>query len=183
MGLLNFVSNHTTAINAISAIMNLSVGPEADHNWTMIREEVQAALSQGDGSWSKDKIRDLAVVNSAVRESLRFSNTRATANEKLILPTQGVTLPSGEHLVQGTIVGTALAGKYGDERSHSEPDKFKPLRFLDQVEETDDSTGSTKNSESSRNQPFTMPSKDFMPFGFGRHTWYVCEHLLADRLC
>ena len=74
-----------------------------------------------------------------------------------------ITFADGTHLPAGTSVFLPQTAVSLDERFHSEPDVFDPMRFYRMREEAHD------RQEENRWQ-FTSPSDFNMHFGIGKHT-------------
>lgn len=79
---------------------------------------------------------------------------------KQVVAKNGVTLPSGHHLPQGTNVGLHQYPVHHDEEIYAEHGKFEPMRFVTLGED-----GKFKGPR------LETTSATFMGFSHGRHAW------------
>ncbi|EOD43977.1 putative cytochrome p450 protein [Neofusicoccum parvum UCRNP2] len=94
---LSFVGVHTSAAAAVNALVDLlSAGPGV---WAALRGEAAAAL--GHAEWSRAAVGRLVLLDSALRESLRFSAFKARGVEREVVARAGVVLPGGTWLPPG----------------------------------------------------------------------------------
>ena len=76
-----------------------------------------------------------------------------------------ITLADGTYLPRGTLFAFAGQATHSDSRNYDRSEQFEPFRFSDLREA----------GESARHQ-FVNTSSEYMPFGRGKHAWYVVSH-------
>ena len=72
-----------------------------------------------------------------------------------------ITLLDGTFLPAGTIVAAASYATHFDDAQYEDAETFDPWRF-----------SRTREGEGVKHQ-FVTTSPDYIPFGHGRHAWYV----------
>ncbi|KAG6368107.1 hypothetical protein INS49_002307 [Diaporthe citri] len=86
---LNFVGIHTSSAAAMSALVNiLCAGPEV---LAALRREASSVLRGSGGVWDKAAVGRLALMDSTLRESLRFSALKARGVERQVVKRGGVS--------------------------------------------------------------------------------------------
>lgn len=123
----------------------------------------------------------LRLGDSAIRESLRHNPLTSRGLMREVMPKDGIDLPDGRHLPQGTWIGVSVLGVQSDERFYSDPDKFEPFRFakkdiLSTETETTpnsakDSINASKASNARTNLGLSTTSDIFLGFGYSRGAW------------
>lgn len=148
---LSFVGVHTSAAAAVNALVDLlSAGPGV---WAALRGEA-AAAALGHAEWSRAAVGRLVLLDSALRESLRFSAFKARGVEREVVARAGVVLPGGTWLPCGTKVGVPTVEVHRDGRFYERPGEFVFDRFVGRAE-----LGMVNTTDS------------FLAFGHGRHAW------------
>ncbi|KAL1634590.1 hypothetical protein SLS56_002283 [Neofusicoccum ribis] len=124
---LSFVGVHTSAAAAVNALVDLlSAGPGV---WAALRREA-AAAALGHAEWTRAAVGRLVLLDSALRESLRFSAFKARGVEREVVARAGVVLPGGTWLPRGTKVGVPTVEVHRDGRFYERPGEFVPGRFF-----------------------------------------------------
>lgn len=149
---LNFVGIHTSSAAAMNALVNiLCAGPEV---FAALRREAASVLHGSGGVWNKAAVGRLALMDSALRESLRFSAFKARGVERQVVKRGGVVLPDGTLLPEGTKVGMPITEIHKDPRFYDDPEVFRHDRFVGRAE-----LGMVNTTDT------------FLAFGHGRHAW------------
>ena len=78
---------------------------------------------------------------------------------------QDLTLSDGTFIPAGTLVAGASTATHRDERNYENPEVFDPLRFADMRSE----------EGASIKHQFVSTSPEYVPFGHGKHAWYVLD--------
>ena len=147
---LNFVGIHTSSAAAIGALVNiLSAGPEV---FAALRREAASVLRGARGTWDKAAVGKLVLMDSTLRESLRFSAFKARGVERQVV--RDVVLPDGTLLPEGTKVGMPTTEIHMDPDFYSDPAVFHHDRFVGRAE-----LGMANTTDT------------FLAFGHGRHAW------------
>ena len=72
------------------------------------------------------------------------------------------TFSDGTFIPKGTIIAVATRCVHHDEKFYENANVFHPFRFAEMREE-----------DSGAKHQFTSTSIEYLPFGHGRHAWYV----------
>ena len=177
---INFASIHTTAITAHSTLMDVLSAANKDVSiLESLSEEAERVLAEGGGRWTKATLGRLYRIDSAIRESQRSSSMALTLVHKKVVAPDGVTLPSGLHFEQGTILSCPLRNAQHDEdlnqsRGAASLDDYDAFRFSRPREQYERRGEEAKDSnEYLRLQKMGMvtTSTAHFSFGHGRHAW------------
>ncbi|KAN0073881.1 Cytochrome P450 [Elaphomyces granulatus] len=118
----------TTTTNVIYDM--LSSPPDMKVREHLYNEIVNALdTSPGKGWADQDLLPRLVFLNSAIRETLRCNPASVIAVERKVVPKEGVTLPSGQHLPKGSLLGVPVVGIHSDENIYPNAAKYEPFRF------------------------------------------------------
>lgn len=149
---LNFVGIHTSSAAAMAAIIDiLCAGPDV---FAALRREAASVLRGTEGVWSKADVNKLVLMDSTLRESLRFSAFKARGVEREVVKEGGVALPDGTALPQGTKVGMPTTEIHMDPKFYCDPEAFRHDRFVGKAE-----LGMVNTTDT------------FLAFGHGKHAW------------
>ncbi|KAK7518891.1 cytochrome P450 [Phyllosticta citriasiana] len=147
---LNFVGIHTSSSAAIAAIIDLlCAGPDV---FAALRNEATSVLRDAGGVWNKAAVNKLVLMDSTLRESLRFSAFKARGVERQVVKKGGVKLPDGTLLPEGTKIGMPTTEIHMDPDFYDEPRVFKHDRFVGKAE-----VGMVNTTDT------------FLAFGHGKH--------------
>ncbi|KAF2085151.1 cytochrome P450 [Saccharata proteae CBS 121410] len=147
---LNFVGIHTSSAAAMNAFLDIAAGGPSVH--AALRHEASTVLREAGGTWTKPAVAKLVLLDSTLRESLRFSAFKARGVERQIIAKRGVTLPDGTYLPYGTKVGMPTTEIHKDAAFYDRPDEFVFDRFVAKAE-----LGMVNTTDT------------FLAFGHGRH--------------
>lgn len=112
----------------------------------------------------------LVLADSAIKETLRLSPLLFRGMIREVAGSDGIDLPDGHHLPQGTWLGVAIDGIHHDDRFYENPTDYDPFRFA-REQGAGESSGTDKLSTSSTVQGLITPSDTYLPWGYGRHAW------------
>lgn len=147
---LNFVGIHTSSAAAIGALVNiLCAGSEV---FAALRREAASVLRGSGGVWDRAAVARLALMDSTLRESLRFTAFKARGVERQVM--RDVVMPDGTLLPEGTKVGLPTTEIHVDPDFYGEPEVFHHDRFVGRAE-----LGMVNTTDT------------FLAFGHGRHAW------------
>ncbi|KAE8413228.1 cytochrome P450 [Aspergillus pseudocaelatus] len=173
---LQFVeSTFTTSEAVIATATNFFcdvLSSESENILRDLREEAQLAFFDMEIP-NMSSIKRLHLVDSALRETLRRNPFSIYGLFHEVMPKEGVVIPSGHHLPQGTWVCVPTLGIHHDNRLYSEPKRYNPYRF----------TGHT-NSSSSKTL-LTVITESFLGFSSGNHSCpgrVYASHLLKSMI-
>ncbi|CZT24228.1 uncharacterized protein RCC_09946 [Ramularia collo-cygni] len=172
----NMASIHSTAITFTNTVLDLYSSPNAEESIASLREECERVLAAHGGIWTKDAVNDLIRVDSAIRESMRYSSILETVTVRLVNDPAGVTLSDGTHLPHGILIAFSQNLLHEDPRFYpKDTNSYNPFRFsapretyLAQASESGDPVKLAKVLEA-KNEALIAAGPDFLGFGAGRH--------------
>lgn len=158
---VNFAAIHTTSLTSTQAIFDLvSSTPSCIDE---LRTEVASVLRAHGGQWNKQALRELVKLDSAIRESVRFSSILSVGLGRAVTAPGGLITPSGVHLPRGTLVSVAAHSIMHDETNYEGAGAYAPFRFSEQR--------SREGLDHVRRARYALPTTgpEFLVFGHGRH--------------
>jgi cytochrome P450 len=151
--LINDVSLHTTSFTMQDFILNLfSTDPSLGYV-EILREECAAALEEAGGTWTRQAIDKLKLVDSAIRESMRLSPVGQIMLPRKVIHPEGLSLDNASDPVPpGTDISVPIEPIHHDEAIYKNALGYEPFRFAEassvlKIQERLDSkekTGATK---------------------------------------
>jgi cytochrome P450 len=169
LSVIQFAAIQSSTITLANLILDLAAAPDLSIFFPYVRSEVLTELKATGGIWTKDALSRMVSLDSVLRESMRLWGFVSRGVMKEVVAKDGVTIPSGQHLPQGTKVGIHASPVHRDEEIYADALKFKPFRFCsgglngmaDDYSEKVDGNGI----------PLVTTSSNFMAFSHGRHAW------------
>lgn len=151
MMVLNFVQSYTNLVTMTNLIYDLISLPEGDYEDMIsdLRAEINREINKGD-AFSHEFFQRLSLMESLIRESIRFNPIGETGIERAVGKKGGFTFSNGIHVPQGAILAAPIKAYQRDERVY--PGGFNPRRSLTDPE----------------HPKMTDISPDFLNFGLGR---------------
>ena len=142
-----------------------------------MRDEVESIVkSEG---WTKIAVQKMRKVDSFLRECQRYNGLgpskscprvlfiASSDHESLVsmtrLALKDLQFSDGTRIPRGTFVSIAADATHRDDNLYDEAAKFNPWRFADLREE---------EGEGLKHQ-MVSTSPQYVPFGHGKHAWYV----------
>jgi cytochrome P450 len=175
--LVNDISLHSTSFTVQNVILDLfSSDPELGFV-DALREEAASVFAKFGGSWTRDAVRELKLIDSMIRESMRLNPFAIVGLPRTVVHPEGIRLPvSNVHVPQGTMIAVPMEPVHYDESIYPQARSFKAFRFADPNNVTNIVDSFTtkedleKAAEPERKAKSTATLDDaFLGFGFGRH--------------
>lgn len=174
MLMLNFVQSYTNLVTMTNLVYDLISLPQGDFE-TMVadlRTEIDTEMEKGD-AFSHKFFQRLKLMDSLIRESIRYNPIGETGLERRVGKNGGFTFSNGMHVPQGAILAAPIKAYQRDETAY--PGGFNPRRSMEDPE----------------HPKVTDISPNFLNFGLGRGAcpgrWFtsnllklVLTHLLLD---
>ncbi|KAI1822650.1 cytochrome P450 [Xylaria intraflava] len=174
---LNDISMHSTSFTAANVILDLASADPSLGYIKALREESARVLKAAGGSWTRQAVSELQLIDSAIRESMRMSPFNSIGVPRTVIDPHGITVQQGSSamkLPQGTIIGVPVAPIQYDERFYPNATEFRPFRFASDAalhknlspphQAPTRSSGSVAEGKAS-----VMIDETFLHFGFGKH--------------
>lgn len=151
MMVLNFVQSYTNLVTMTNLVYDLVSLPEGDFEDMIadLRAEIETEMSKGDG-FSHEFFQRLNLMDSLIRESIRYNPIGETGLERIVGKKGGFTFSNGTHVPQGALLAAPIKAYQRDESIY--PGGFNPRRSM----------------EDPKHPKITDISPDFLNFGLGR---------------
>lgn len=105
-------------------------------------------------------LKKLVLTDSAIRESIRRSSIQTRGLLRAVVSPDGLTLPNGTHVPQGTWLGVPVQAVHMDGDLYDSPYEYNPFRFA-------------KMRSENRKVDATDISDTFLGWSYGRYAWSV----------
>ncbi|KAI0532857.1 cytochrome P450 [Xylaria digitata] len=99
-----------------------------------LRDECRHSLQAAGGTWDLAAIRSLKLLDSAIRESMRFAPFSSIAMARTVVSPEGILVEHGKTpitILRNTVLALPVERIHRDEDFYSSPHEFKPFRFVD----------------------------------------------------
>src|SRR6478735_12712779 len=150
MMVLNFVQSYTNLVTMTNLVYDLISLPAGDYEAMIsdLRAEISQEMAKGD-AFSHEFFQRLPLMDSLIRESIRYNPIGETGIERAVGKQGGFTFSNGIHVPQGAILAAPIKAYQRDERTY--PGGFNPRRSMEDPE----------------HPRMTDISPDFLNFGLG----------------
>ncbi|KAI0891821.1 cytochrome P450 [Annulohypoxylon nitens] len=159
---LSMAAIHTTTLTVTMILYDLVVRPDVVEE---LRQEIKTVLAANGGVMSSHALFEMKLLDSVMKESQRVNPGSMIRFQRYVA--KPVTLSDGTHLPAGYMIETPHALTVQDPAVYRNPEVFDPRRFLDLRNGTSEDLLGYKNKEQHQ---FVTVTKDFMHFGYGRHS-------------
>lgn len=169
---LNFAAIHTSAMTGHCAILDIfSADPDVLQS---LREEAARIYAEEGNQWTKQGLARMYRMDSAFRESQRYSSFAQTFVHRKVVAKEGVTTRNGVYCAPGTTLVVPWVQLSEDNDLHENADKFDAFRYSRDREdyyalpaEERDKSDALKLLQTGQ----VTTSDKHLPFGHGRHAW------------
>lgn len=177
--MINFPGVHTSGISATSALLDILSFPSEEGLIDMLQAEIQNIAASSCGKWTAAELEQASLLDSAIKESLRFNGINALSPTRMVVAPEGTTLPNGLFLPYGTKIGIPQYAVHRDSDLYPNPDQYNPYRFY---------TPGASPAQL-RESSMTNTSESYVVFGHGRRQcpgrWifaHIFKLLIAEML-
>lgn len=170
---LEFAATHTTSITGLGVVLDLLSSDPALGYIEGICEEAARVLREEGGHWTKGGLSRLVRLDSAIRESMRFSNFAQVLVERKVVAKEGVTNKAeGWHVPYGGLFALNLGGIQHDNDLYQNANIYDAFRFSRSRESYEAKSQDQKGSEEGlklKQMGMVTTGDSHLPFGHGRH--------------
>ena len=183
LAIISFTAIQSSAITITNAVVDIAATPLSIQVQESLRSEVEPLFNPQHqehdptrNPWSRNSLSKLPKLDSILTETLRLWGILTHGVTKAVVPPEGITLPSGEHIPCGVKVGIASYGPHLDEQVYgfdgSSPLVFDAFRFC--------KPGAGMNGQNEKGEKkkgplpglrFVTTTEHYMGFSHGRHAW------------
>lgn len=184
---LNFAAIHTTSMTSHGALLDiLSSDPSI---LQALREEASHIYHSEGQQWTKQGLQKMYRLDSALRESQRFSAFAQTFIARKVVAREGITLPDGTVCEYGTLLAAPWVELSKDKELHGGIDEdskgegemgmggadvydaFRYSRAREAYEALPPEVRERERDMSVLQSGQVTTSDKHLPFGHGRHAW------------
>ncbi|KAJ1328222.1 ent-kaurene oxidase [Microdochium nivale] len=167
---IEFAAIHTTTITCMYLIIDLMTTDPSLGAVDALRREAAQVFAEEGGQWTKEGLFRLHQLDSAIRESQRFSTFALTLTERMVVAPEGVTNEAeGWHAPQGTIIKLNLFSVHKDPAIYERPDVYDPFRYSRTRESMIAESDGAVDVVQLRKTGLTTTSDVHLAFSHGRH--------------
>jgi cytochrome P450 len=174
---LNFAAIHTTVFTITNTFFDLIASDPSKGYLEGIREEAARIYAECGGTWTKAALAKMIRTDSAIRESMRVSNFLTRGVMRKVMSPEGISNKAeGWSAPQNAYIGLDVHSVQHDPDIYPHPDEYDAFRFSRPWEDVDSKGGDTRDSANIlklKNTGLITTSDTFLPFGHGRHAWFV----------
>jgi hypothetical protein len=165
---MGFAGSSTTVVQTTNILIDMANCPLEDQVVPRLRMEAEGILlnqrhRKDSNSYEDDSLwhqaapfKNMPLIDSLIRESLRFHPTLIKGLTKEVVSESGLLLPgSSIRMPEGSWVGLPVLGIHRDERFYPNPEVYMPFRFADHAGELEAG----------------KPTTTYLGFGYGKHAW------------
>jgi cytochrome P450 len=173
--MINFPGVHTSGISATSALLDILSYPTEEGFMDMLQAEIEQIAATSDGSWPAADLERASLLESAIKESLRFNGVNAVSPTRKVfliclhamrhanpipqvVAPEGAILPNGVYLPYGTKIGIPQYAVHRDSDLYPNANEYNPYRFYKE----------NATPEERRQNLMTNTSDTYLVFGHGR---------------
>lgn len=171
---IEFAANHTSLLSMANVLIDL-VGAPPEHGYIEgIREEAERVFREHNGVWTKQALSKLIRTDSAIRESMRMVNITYFMTRKVIAREGIRNEEEGWFVPYGHSISVAAESRHMDPDVYENPKQYDAFRFSREREAYEAGNSADKSADAHlklQSQSLISTSKDFLPFGHGRHAW------------
>lgn len=169
---INFASIHTTAMTGHGVLLDiLAADPSVVEG---LREEAERIFREEGNKWTKQGLARMYRMDSAIRESQRYSSFALTFIHRKVLVKEGITSPEGIHFAYGVVISCPWTGVAKDGDLHERPDVYDAFRYSREREAYEAKAPEDRDHMEGlklRQTGLVTTSDRHIPFGHGRHAW------------
>ncbi|KAI1845355.1 hypothetical protein JX266_008450 [Neoarthrinium moseri] len=159
---LSLAAIHTTTFTTTMILYDLAVRPELVQE---LRDEIRTVLAANNDIFTTRALFQMKLLDSTMKESQRINPGNLVRFVRYV--NQPVTLSDGTHLSPGSMIEAPYGEIAADPELYTNPETFDAHRFVNLRNGLTTDPLLYKNKEQYQ---FVTTTKDFMHFGYGRHS-------------
>lgn len=130
---MNDISMHSTSYTVQNVIQDLAAADPSLGYIETLRAEAARVLKEAGGSWTRQAVTKLELVDSTVRESMRLSPFNSVGLPRTVISPHGITVQQGKEqsfsLPRGTLLTIPVEPIHYDDMIYPNARQFQPFRF------------------------------------------------------
>ncbi|KAH7310882.1 cytochrome P450 [Stachybotrys elegans] len=180
---VNDISLHSTSYTVQNLILDLYNFEDSGELVEALRQEAKTVLEEAGGSWTREAVQKLKLVDATIRESMRLTPFASIGLPRTVVKDEGITMasPKGDvHIPRGTVLAVPMDPIHRDESIYPDANTFNPYRFLrpdgirgifDQIDAKHGggATSPPQQTDGSKVKSSVTLDDAFLGFGFGKH--------------
>jgi len=179
---LNMVAIHTTTITMLGTLIDIYSAPDHEDIVAGLREEATRVLEVHGGDWSKAAVNELHRIDSAIKESMRYSGLGLVGMMRRVVGKDGVTLGDDIHIPHGMKLMVPQMHIHGDHHFYDRPDAYDAFRFSraretrsgsaradSAIDGSDNGQKDVREIIEQKSQGIITTTDRFLGFGHGKH--------------
>lgn len=186
---IEFAAIHTTTLTITMTLFDLFGSDPKKAFIEGIREEAERVFKEHKGVWSKKALTKLVRADSAIRESMRYSNFGTRGVQRKVIAKEGIyNEAEGWRAPYGSFIALNAHSRHHDPEVYSSPDTYDAFRFSRPREQFEAINSDKWNADEylkMKNISMISTGEDFIAFGHGRHACpgrFLVQHELKMLL-
>ncbi|KAI5865352.1 cytochrome P450 [Durotheca rogersii] len=174
---------HSTSYTVQNLLLDLASSDPSLGYIQALREEAARVLNEAGGSWTRQSVQKLKLIDSTIRESMRLIPFNSVGLLRTVMDPYGIEVQQGNttlNIPRGTILTIPVEAIHHDEAVYKNADAFYPFRFAqpgairDIIDATNETTCEAsevagKPAEGGKQKTSATIDDAFLGFGFGKH--------------
>ncbi|KAI1076229.1 cytochrome P450 [Whalleya microplaca] len=188
---MNDISMHSTSYTVQNLILDLAAADPSHGYIEALRAESARVLKEAGGSWTRQAVTKLELVDSTIRESMRLCPFNSVGLSRTVIDPHGIMVQQGEstwNIPYGTVLTVPVEPIHHDDSIYPSARQFQPFRFAqpgaardiidcavsasanegDHAAKADRPVPAIAKTDSKQKKSATIDDT-FLGFGFGKH--------------
>ncbi|PVH95059.1 cytochrome P450 [Periconia macrospinosa] len=128
---LIFATVDTTSLTSLNLLLDIFTNRNSSMSFVdRLRSEAHRNSQLFGTRWDRARLNSMPCHDSALRESMRLSGFAVKMLQRKVMATEGITLPNGTVLPQGTMVCVSAWGLHHDNALYPQAMDYVPERFM-----------------------------------------------------
>ncbi|KAH8593609.1 cytochrome P450 [Bisporella sp. PMI_857] len=187
---INDISLHSTSFTIQNVILDIYNAEKSLALVEALRGECAAVLEEAGGTWTREAVTKLKLVDSTIRESMRLTSFASVGLPRTVIQPHGIPIRSSKGIInipKGTVIAAPLDAIHHDNDIYPDSYRFDPYRFINpdsvkglfdnmkdehpKIDATNQAQQETKSLAPIQDKSAATLDNTFLGFGFGK---YAC---------